>query len=192
VGDESSLERKIGPPGAPEETGVPDSHQKDLREFKAQQEAAELGRVQTVIDQAMEELRPDPGGERSEYRVPRSRSGTLRRRALMLAAAALAAFASSAAYNYVRAVGAERELHLTRAELESSAGSYLFHVALRLERFRMEQGVYPEELARIGNVHDPSLTYQLHSDTQYTLVYRVDGQTHTYTSSQPLSELVGR
>jgi hypothetical protein len=72
-----------------------------------------------------------------------------------------------------------------------AAGVHLYSVAMRLEGFRQETGHYPASLDRIGIPLDGSLTYNLVSDTEYSIQYSSDDVVRTYHSSQPASKLLG-
>lgn len=71
-----------------------------------------------------------------------------------------------------------------------AAGVHLYSVAVRLERFKEENGHYPASLDRAGLPEDQTLTYKMISDTEYSMEFASDGVSRAYHSSQPPTQLL--
>ena len=71
-----------------------------------------------------------------------------------------------------------------------AAGLHLYSVAMRLERFKQENGHYPVALDRMGLPADEALKYKMISDTEYSMEYISDNVSRSFHSSHPPSQLL--
>jgi hypothetical protein len=71
-----------------------------------------------------------------------------------------------------------------------AVGVHLYSVAMQLERFKQENGHYPDSLQRLGLPLEQALKYSLISDNEYSMQYVSEEVVRSYDSSQPESELL--
>jgi hypothetical protein len=104
----------------------------------------------------------------------------------------LLGFVGSGLYAYFEmkamSVPLEEELGMEN----EAVGVHLYSVAIRLERFKQENGHYPASLSLVGVPADKSLEYTLVSADEFRLVYTDKNLTRTYSSTHPSTSLLSR